>query len=123
MFIAARSTPVPPIRLKISRRVEKEPSMEAPPVRILSALSRLTLYRMQERARLAADEGRFDAAATHLHNLATHLLSQGENSLAKTVLFEADNLESKRKWSAGESKKDIKYRTRALLMSSTKEKT
>jgi Ca-activated chloride channel family protein len=120
--IAARSMPTPPIRLNSSLQVKTEASTEAPPIRILSALSRLTLYRMQERARVAADEGRFDSAAQHLHNLATHLLSQGEHALAKTVLFEADNLEKEKKWSAGESKKDIKYRTRALLLGSAKEK-
>jgi len=71
---------------------------------------------MQERARIAADDGEFDAASKHLHNLATHLLSQGETSLAKTVLFEADNLEKTKNWGSGENQKDIKYRTRALLL-------
>lgn len=119
--ITARSTPVPPIRLKLTREVESSPSSTPPPTRILSALSRLTLYRMQERARVAADAGQFDAAARHLHNLATHLLSQGENSLAKTALFEADNLEKMHAWSAS-GNKDIKYSTRALLLAGSKEK-
>ncbi len=121
--IAARSTPVQPVRLNVQCAVSETPSDEAPPNRVLSALSRLTLYRMQERARLAADHGDFDAAARDLHNLATHLLSQGETSLAKTVLFEADNLEKKKNWSAGSSQKDIKYKTRALLLSGPKEKS
>jgi Ca-activated chloride channel homolog len=119
--ITARPIPVPPIRLTLDREVRVNPSPEPPPTRILSALSRLTLYRMQERARAAADQGQYNAAARHLQNLATHLLSQGEHSLAKTALFEADNLEKMHAWSAS-GNKEIKYNTRALLLASTKEK-
>jgi Ca-activated chloride channel homolog len=119
--IAARPTPIPPIRLHLTREVRPNPSSEPPPTRILSALSRLTLYRMQERARTAADAGQYDVAARHLNNLATHLLSQGEHSLAKTALFEADNLERMHTFSES-GNKDIKYQTRALLLSGTKER-
>jgi len=119
--IAARPVPVPPIRLNLKRDVHTNPSPEPPPTRILSALSRLTLYRMQERARSAADSGQFDEAVRHLQNLATHLLSKGEHSLAKTALFEAENLEKMHAWSAS-GNKDIKYHTRALLLGGQKEK-
>lgn len=119
--ILAQSMPAPPIRLRLTREVQPEPAAEAPPTRILKALSRLTLYRMQERAQAAANNGRFDEAARHLQNLATHLLSQGENAVAKTALLEAQNLENMRAWSASGSK-DIKYKTRALLLSGGKEK-
>lgn len=119
--ITARAVPAPPIRLHLEREVRVNPSSEPPPARILSALSRLTLYRMQERARVAADKGQYNTAARHLQNLATHLLSQGEHSLAKTALFEADNLERMHAWSAS-GNKEIKYNTRALLLSGTKEK-
>ena len=120
--ITVRPTPVPPIRINLKREVHNNPSMDPPPSRILSALSQLTLYRMQERARAAADQGQYDAASRHLQNLATHLLSQGEHSLAKTALFEADNLERMHAWSAGGTK-NIKYNTRALLLAGQKEKT
>lgn len=120
--ITVRPTPVPPIRLNLKREVHNNPSMDPPPSRILSALSQLTLYRMQERARAAADQGHYDSASRHLKNLATHLLSQGEHSLAKTALFEADNLERMHAWSAGGTK-NIKYNTRALLLAGQKEKT
>jgi Ca-activated chloride channel family protein len=119
--VTARPTPVPPIRLNLKREVLSVPSPELPPTRILSALSRLTLYRMQERARTAADAGQFDAAARHLKNLATHLLSKGEHALAKTALFESDNLEKMHAWSAS-GNKDVKYKTRALLLGGVKEK-
>jgi Ca-activated chloride channel homolog len=119
--ITARPVPVPPIRLNLNRDVYSNPSPDPPPNRILSALSRLTLYRMQERAHAAADAGQYDQAARHLQNLATHLLAKGEHSLAKTALFEADNLEKMHAWSAS-GNKDIKYHTRALLLGAPKEK-
>lgn len=118
--ITAHSLPVLPIRLHLTRDVHPQPSTQPPPTRILSALSRLTLYRMQERARAAVSNGQFDAAVRHLQNLATHLLSQGEHSLAKTALLEAESIEKMHAWSASGSK-DIKYRTRALLLNPPKE--
>ncbi|MBN8654602.1 MAG: DnaJ domain-containing protein [Anaerolineae bacterium] len=120
-LITSHSTPATPIRLKLTRGVSRDPSAETPPTRILKALSRLTLYRMQERAHVAANEGRYDEAARHLQNLATHLLSQGETSIAKTAMLEAQSLENMRTWSESGSK-DIKYKTRALLLSSGMEK-
>jgi Ca-activated chloride channel family protein len=119
--IAAQPTSVPPIRLRLTRDVRMNPASSTPPAKILSALSRLTLYRMQERARSESEAGNFESAARHLHNLATHLLSQGEQQLAKTALLEAENLQRMHAWSAGGTK-EIKYSTRALLLDSTKEK-
>lgn len=117
------SNPIPssPIRLRLTRDLHQDPSADAPPTQILKALSRLTLYRMQERAQAAAKDGQFDVAARQLQNLATHLLSQGENSVAKTALLEAQSLENMQTWSESGSK-DIKYKTRALLLGSGKEK-
>jgi Ca-activated chloride channel family protein len=119
--VTAHPTPVPPIRLNLKREVGSNPSSEPPPTRILSALSRLSLYRMQERAHIAADAGQFDEAARHLQYLATHLLSKGEHDLAKTALFESNNLEKMHAWSAS-GNKDVKYSTRALLLGGVKEK-
>lgn len=119
--IASQTLPVPPLRLRLTRELHQEPSAETPPTQILKALSRLTLYRMQERAQAAAAAGKFDDAVRHLQNLATHLLSQGESSIAKTALLEAQNLETMRAWSSSGSK-DIKYKTRALLLGTGKER-
>ncbi len=119
--IASNPIPASPIRLRLTRPLEQSPSADPPPTRVLKALSRLTLYRMQERAQAAAQNGQFDVAARHLQNLATHLLSQGEHAVAKTALLEAQSLENTRTWSESGSK-DIKYKTRALLLDSGKEK-
>jgi Ca-activated chloride channel family protein len=119
--IAANPAPAVPVRVKLSREISEKPSNEPPPTGILSALSRLTLYRMQERARVSAEAGDYSAASKHLQNLATHLLSNGESSLAKTALMEAENLERMHAWSDG-GNKELKYSTRALLLEGTKEK-
>jgi Ca-activated chloride channel family protein len=119
--IAARPTPVPPIRLRLTRDVKSEAATTPPPTKVLSALSRLTLYRMQERARVEAEDGNYEAASRHLQNLATHLLSQGEQQLAKTALLEAEHLERMHSWTAS-GNKVIKYDTRALLLTGKKEK-
>jgi len=51
----------------------------------------------------------------HLNSLVTHLFSQGEKDLARTVLDEAENLE--RGLSLSETgKKKIKFGTRGLLL-------
>jgi Ca-activated chloride channel family protein len=119
--ITARPIPIPPIRLRITRDVRADAASDAPPGKILSSLSRLTLYRMQERAHAESELGNYDSAANHLKNLATHLLSQGEQRLANTVLFEAENIKRIHTLSE-EGSKQIKYGTRALLMSGFKEK-
>lgn len=120
--IASRPQPVPPIRVHLERKIDVEAASDPPPTKILSALSRLTLYRLQEKARSEAEAGRIDSATRHLKNLAAHLLSQGEQGLARTALLEADSLERTHSWGA-ERSKEIKYRTRALLLSGAKEKS
>ncbi len=120
--IAARPQPIPPIRVSLVRGIAAEADSDPPPTKILSALSRLTLYRLQEKARSEADAGRIDSATRHLKNLASHLLAQGEQGLARTALLEADSLERNQTWGA-ERSKEIKYRTRALLLSGAKEKS
>lgn len=116
--VTAHAQDTAPIRLRLVREVQTEATDEPPPTKILSALSQLTLYRMQERAHEEADAGRYDEASRALKDLATNLLSQGEHGLAHTALLEADYLGRMHEWSA-DGGKEIKYSTRALL-SSTK---
>jgi len=81
----------------------------------------LNLYRMQEKAQEDVEAGKYDDASRRLQHLATHLLSQGERSMAKTVLLEAEHLRNQQALSE-EGRKNIKYGTRALLLSSVKGK-
>ncbi len=112
--LAGRPGPVAPLRVRLDREVADEARDDPPPAAILDALSRFTLYRLQERARQEADVQEFEAATQHLKNLAALLLTQGEKDLAKTALLEADQTERMLGVSK-EGGKAMKYGTRALL--------
>ncbi|WP_299026160.1 DnaJ domain-containing protein [uncultured Thermanaerothrix sp.] len=99
----------------VSCEVGEEVEPMVVPDALLQALSRLTLYRMQEKARQEIASGEVSRAARRLQYLATHLLAKGERSLARTVLLEAEHLQRTHQLS-GERGKQIKYGTRSLLM-------
>ena len=105
--------------MRLGRPVSNSPEVEPPPPQIVQALSRLMLYRMQERARKEIEKGHIETATRHLKVLASNLLTQGERSLAQTILLEVDNLQKKNTLSE-EGSKQIKYGTRALFISSPK---
>ena len=117
--IASYPNPVPPLRILLKRPVSNSPEVEPPPPKIVQALSRLMLYRMQERARKEIENGNIDTATRQLQTLASNLLAQGERSLAQTILLEVNNLQQKNTLSDEGSKK-IKYGTRALFLESPK---
>ncbi len=114
VVVTARTTPLPPARIKLELQVGDSPQGEPPPPAILDALSRFSLYRLQERARAEADAQEFDAATQHLRNLAALLLARGEKDLAKTALLEAEQTQQMQALSK-EGGKEIKYGTRAML--------
>lgn len=118
---ANQRTPITnfPIRLNRPVRMNSSPP-EPPPMEIIQALSRLTLYRLQEQARLEVATGAFDQATQHLQRLASHLLQQGNRDLARTVLLEAETIKENQSYS-NEGDKRIKYGTRALLLSGSGE--
>jgi Ca-activated chloride channel family protein len=117
--IASQPMPVPLLRLNLNRPIEDNPEADPPPPKIVQALSRLMLFRMQERARSEIENGRIDTATRHLKILASNLLSQGERSMAQTILLEVDHLQKQNVLSAEGSKK-MKYGTRALVVASPK---
>lgn len=90
-------------------------SIQPPPTRLLQAMSRLNLYRMQERANQSLSEGNRESATRHLQNLATHLFAHGKHELARAVLKEVDQIQHEQDISH-KGKKRIKYGTRALLL-------
>jgi Ca-activated chloride channel family protein len=100
----------------MTRQITDELETDIPSSEIVDALSRLKLYRLQEQARLEVNAGEYDQASEHLHRLATHLLSQGERGLARTALLEAEHIIQDKSFSQ-QGRKEIKYGTRALLMS------
>lgn len=108
-----------PVRLLVdlSLPVKESVEQEVPPAVIVEAMSRLTLYRMQEKVRQEVEAGQIEKATRHLQYLATHLLSQGDRELAHMVLVEAEHVRQTRSFSK-EGDKRIKYGTRALLLPS-----
>ena len=112
--IASQSLPVPPLQVRLTRPVDATPETQPPPPKIVQALSRLMLYRMQERAQEEIRNGRIETATRHLQRLASNLLSQGERSLAQTIMLEVDHLQKQNVLSSEGSKK-MNYGTRALL--------
>jgi Ca-activated chloride channel family protein len=117
--IASHPLPVPALRMRLGRPVSDSPEAVPPPPEIVRALSRLMLYRMQERARNEIKRGHIDTATRQLQALASNLLTQGERSLAQTILLEVDHLQKQHTLSDEGSKK-INYSTRALLFASPK---
>jgi len=117
LSIVGLPTPIQPLRIDFSREVKINAGEDPPPTKIIQSLGRLTLYRMQEKAHSEVEQGQFELASQHMKNLATSLLAQGERSLARTALIEADNIIKMQSFSE-EGSKEIKYGTRSLIMPS-----
>ncbi len=112
---AALNTTFPPVPLNLVVPVKETIAPEPPPPALVQALSKLTLYRLQEKARADVDSGNCEKAAEHLQRMATHMLAQGERSMARTIMLEIENIEKDKKLSES-GEKQIKYGTRALLL-------
>jgi Ca-activated chloride channel family protein len=98
----------------LSIEVTETPVSDEPPGAIMDALSKLTLYRLQERAKESLARGDIAEATRRLNNLATRLLELGETNLAQQTLVEAQKVAQTRAFSA-QARMTIKYETRALL--------
>jgi Ca-activated chloride channel family protein len=99
----------------ISLEITNDPPEEDPPISILDALGKLTLYRMQERAQEALASGDVKEATRRLENLATRLLAMGEEDLAHQARSEARRVAYTSSLS-DEGRKTLKYQTRFLLL-------
>jgi Ca-activated chloride channel family protein len=104
--------------LDLSRKTTVNHTPEIPSSLIIHALSRLALYRLQERAQNEVKHGDYKQASKHLQYLATHLLSQGDRELAHTVLLEAEHIHQTNGFSKSGDKR-IKYGTRSLIIPRT----
>ncbi len=100
----------------LSVEVADNPQITDPPRGIIDALGKLTLYRMQQKAASAIQNGHFDEATRRLENLATRLLASGHAELAQTAMMEAQRVKQTRALSA-EGQKTMKFGTRMLMMS------
>jgi Ca-activated chloride channel homolog len=102
-------------RLSFNRQVSMEPVKSAPPTGILNAVTFLSLYHMQERAREEMARGEVYSAAHYMENMATRLIQKGEHGLAQSVLDEVTHVRNNRTFSE-DGEKRIKYGTRSLLL-------
>ncbi|MBL8163252.1 MAG: VWA domain-containing protein [Anaerolineae bacterium] len=98
----------------LSLEITDNPPPEDPPIAILDALGKLTLYRMQERAQEALASGDVKEATRRLENLATRLLELGEEDLAHQARSEARRVAHTSNLS-DKGRKTLKYQTRFLL--------
>jgi Ca-activated chloride channel family protein len=113
--VRARPTPFPPIRLRLSRPAAESASDAPPPQVIVNALAKLSLYRLQERAREEAAAGEYESATRHLKNLSVQLEAQGHHDLSKTALLEAESI-SRTQAISQKGGKEIRYGTKSLLL-------
>lgn len=97
-----------------SIEVAEDPPHEDPPVQLIDALGKLTLYRMQQRVEEAVEQGEIVEATRRLQNLSTRLLEMGQTELAKKARFEATRILKTRQLSE-EGRKSLKFGTRLLL--------
>jgi Ca-activated chloride channel family protein len=102
-------------RLTFEREVAAEPVKSTPPTGILNAITFLSLYQMQEKAREEMAMGDVHSAARYMENMATRLLQKGERDLAQSVLDEVSHIRNNRSFSE-DGEKRIKYGTRSLLL-------
>jgi Ca-activated chloride channel homolog len=87
------------IPVTFTRPAQADFPSEPPPPLIAKALSKLTLYRMQEEAQAEISRGQLEEASNRLKNVATHLLSQGNINLARTIVFEAERINTNHSFS------------------------
>lgn len=85
------------------------------PAEVMRAMSKISLYRLQEKAKEKFHEGDIEGATRHLKYLATRLISQGDSRLAGMALSEVEHLEKYGDYSK-DGEKIIKYGTRSLFM-------
>lgn len=98
----------------ISVEIADKPRPEDPPLAILDALGKLTLYRMQQKAQVSLENGNVVEATRRLENLATRLLAAGQDELAQKAISEARRV-AKTNMLSEEGRKSLKFGTRMLL--------
>jgi Ca-activated chloride channel family protein len=87
------------------------------PRRIINALGKFTLYRIQERAWRALDCGDVQMATDQLKVVSTRLFDLGEKELARATLLEAERIANGAAPLA-KQRKAIRYGTRSLAITS-----
>lgn len=92
-----------------------KPLDEDVPMRLLSTLSRLAVFRLQERAWEAFEGGDSRRATTLLESAATRLFDMGHRELARAAMLEARRV-SQGGSPSSQGRKDVRYGTRSLSL-------
>jgi Ca-activated chloride channel homolog len=98
----------------ISVEIAHDPEPQEPPMAVMDALGKLTLYRMQQKAEQALAKGDVIEATRRLENLATRLLAAGQEDLAQMAMSEANRV-SKTNALSEQGRMTLKFGTRKLL--------
>lgn len=98
----------------ISVEISEDPEPQEPPMAVMDALGKLTLYRMQQKAEQSLAQGNVVDATRRLENLATRLLAAGQEDLAQMAMSEANRV-SKTNVLSEQGRKTLKFGTRMLL--------
>ena len=78
---------------QLSIAIETDLDQREPvPADIVSALGKLTIFKMQQKAMVEIEQGRIEPAVNRLKTMATRLLDIGETELAHAALLEAGRL-------------------------------
>lgn len=104
-------------QLRVSQDVmvtfTQAPDVEPVPPRLLTLLSRLSIFRLQERAWRALDDGNTRRATQYLESAATHLFDLGYRELGHAAMLEVGRL-SQGNEATTKGRKKLRYGTRAL---------
>ncbi len=109
-------------RIEFSLAVKNSNQKSQPNPEIVNAVSRLIFIRMQENIQSEIQSKNTENAVLTLQKLATNLLSVAEYELAQDVLNEAEHVRLHQDHSK-RGKKQIKYGTRALIVSAINQTT
>jgi len=105
------------LRHEVRCTFSEDPPPEPVPPDILSALSKVTIYRMQEQTWDALDRGDTERATQQLEMIATRLFDLGEPRLARAAMLEAGRITQGGAPTA-KGRKELKYGTRSLTIAS-----
>ena len=113
--VPTKPIPIERLFVNLERPITDGWVKEKVPTAIFNAMSQLSLYRLQEKAREEAAAGDVENATKHLKFLASRLLIRGNQELAQSALLEVDRLNNQQGFSEA-GQKDIKYGTRSLFL-------
>jgi Ca-activated chloride channel family protein len=103
-------------RRELTLAFESDLNQRGPvPHDIVSAIGKLTIFKMQERAMKEIEMGHIEPAVNRLKTMATRLLDIGETELARAALLEAGRLARTGSLSA-RGEKQIRFGTRGLTI-------